>query len=121
MHLTLFWAPRYDDLGQGGGRAYTPALVLVCTKVPAPKIVIFGLKYELAYKMTTVIRDLEKVVDRPQAENSKFYNVLKIAGFATKDEENHGYQMLVWNDEILKRTSNELLSSSDLIRIKIQP
>ena len=31
--------------------------------------------------------DLEKVVYRPQAENSALYNVLKIAQFATKDEQ----------------------------------
>ena len=31
--------------------------------------------------------DLEKVVNRPQAENSELYNVLKIAGFATKDKQ----------------------------------
>ena len=33
--------------------------------------------------------DLEKVVNRPQAENSEFYNVLKIARFATKDEQKY--------------------------------
>ena len=46
--------------------------------------------------------DLEKVVNCPKAENSEFYNVLKIAGFAIKDEENHAYQMLVWYDGILQ-------------------
>ena len=46
--------------------------------------------------------DLEKVVNRPQAENSKLYNVLKIARFATKDEQKYVNQMLVWHDRILK-------------------
>ena len=36
--------------------------------------------------------DLEKVVNRPQAENSELYNVLKIAWFATKDEWKYVYQ-----------------------------
>ena len=31
--------------------------------------------------------DLEKVVNRPQAENSELYNVLKIAYFATINEQ----------------------------------
>ena len=38
-----------------------------------------------------LVTDLEKVLNRPQAENSEFYNVLKIAGFATKYKENHVY------------------------------
>ena len=39
--------------------------------------------------------DLEKFVNRPQAENLEQYNVLKIAGFATMDEQKYMYQMLV--------------------------
>ena len=46
--------------------------------------------------------DLEKVVNHPQAEKKEIYNVLKIAGFATMDEQKYMYQMLVWHDEILK-------------------
>ena len=46
--------------------------------------------------------DLEKVVNRPQAENSELYNVLKKAGFATKDKQKKVYQILVWHDRILK-------------------
>ena len=46
--------------------------------------------------------DLEKVVNRPQAENLELYNVLKIARFTTMDEQKYMYYMLVWHDEILK-------------------
>ena len=46
--------------------------------------------------------DLEKIVNRPQAEKSELYNVLKIAGFATMDEQKYMYQMLVRHDGILK-------------------
>ena len=42
--------------------------------------------------------DLEKVVNRPQAENSEFYNVLKIARFATKYEQKYVCQMLMLHD-----------------------
>ena len=35
--------------------------------------------------------ELEKVLNCPQAANSEFYNVLKIAEFATKDKEKHVY------------------------------
>ena len=52
--------------------------------------------------LTTIGSDLEKVVNRPQAENSELYNGLKIAWFATKDKEKHMYKMLVWQDVILK-------------------
>ena len=45
---------------------------------------------------------LEKVVKRPQAENPELYEVLKIAWFATKNEQKNVYQMLVWHDGILK-------------------
>ena len=41
-------------------------------------------------------------MNRPQVENSELYNVLKIAWFATKDEQKYVYQMLVWHDQILK-------------------
>ena len=37
------------------------------------------------------VLDLEKVVNFPQAENSEFYNVLKIAGFAAKDKKKYVY------------------------------
>ena len=46
--------------------------------------------------------DLEKVVNRPQAENSELYKVLKIVWFTTKNEQKYVYQMLVWHDKILK-------------------
>ena len=41
-------------------------------------------------------------MNRPQVENSELYNVLKIAGFAAKDEQKYMYQMLVRHDQILK-------------------
>ena len=56
----------------------------------------------LTGSLTHKTADLEKVVDHPQAENSELYNVLKIARFATKDEQKYVYQMLVWHDQILK-------------------
>ena len=46
--------------------------------------------------------DLEKVVNFPKAVNSKIYNVLKIAWFMTKDDQNYVYGKLVWQDRILK-------------------
>ena len=46
--------------------------------------------------------DLEKVVNRPQAEKPELNNVLKIAGLTTMDEQKYVYQMLVWHDAILK-------------------
>ena len=45
-------------------------------------LTLAGLWTLFRYKQT----DLEKVKNCPQAENSECYNVLKIAGFATKDE-----------------------------------
>ena len=46
--------------------------------------------------------DLEKFVNRSQAENLEVYNVLKIECFATNDEQKYVYQMLVWHDQIIK-------------------
>ena len=46
--------------------------------------------------------DLEKVLNRPQAENSELYNVLKIARFTTNDEQKYMYQMFVRHYQILK-------------------
>ena len=39
----------------------------------------------------TLLADLEKVINCPQAENSEFHNVLKITLFATKDKEKQMY------------------------------
>ena len=49
--------------------------------------------------------DLEKVVNRPQAENSEVYNVLKIVRFMTKDKQKYVYQIVVWHNQILKSPS----------------
>ena len=35
--------------------------------------------------------DLEKVVNRPQVKKPKLYNVLKISGFTTMDEQKYMY------------------------------
>ena len=43
----------------------------------------------------TLLTDLEKVVNLPQAENSELYNILK-------DEQKYVYQMMVWHDGNLK-------------------
>ena len=37
------------------------------------------------------LADLEKVVNRPQAENSDIYNYLKIAWLGTKDNQKYVY------------------------------
>ena len=37
------------------------------------------------------LADLEKVINRPQAENSELYDVLKIMSFATMDEQKYMY------------------------------
>ena len=52
--------------------------------------------WEVSY-LQIHVTDLEKVVNRPQAENSELFNVLKIARFATKDEQSYVYQMLLWH------------------------
>ena len=59
--------------------------------------------YQLHYNFHNILwqPDLEKVANCPQAENLELYNVLKIARFATKDEQKYVYQMLVWHDQIL--------------------
>ena len=46
--------------------------------------------------------DLKKVVNGPQAENSEFYNILKITWYATKDDQKNAYELVMWNDQLLK-------------------
>ena len=48
--------------------------------------------FDIFGQMEAFKADLEKVVNRPQAENSELYNVLKIAWFAPKDEWKYVYQ-----------------------------
>ena len=57
---------------------------------------------KIAQAIAISFADLEKVVNLPQAENSKLYNFLKIAWFATNYEQKYVYQMLVWHYQILK-------------------
>ena len=48
-------------------------------------------KVRLTSAKVEVEADLEKVVNRPQVEKPELYDVLKIAGFATMDEQKYMY------------------------------
>ena len=48
-------------------------------------------QFELIWVLAGLGSDLQTIVNRPQAENSGLYNVLKIAWFVTIDEQKYIY------------------------------